>query len=119
MLAIQKMDHCLFFSATHEGFVTNVTILSVAASASQYFIYTQIQEYGALVFAATMNVRQIASILVSYASFHHSITFLQLHGIMLIFASLFFKSFASLQGQAKAKGLQEKTPLNGNAGLVF
>ena len=35
----------------------------------RFFIYSQIKEFGALVFAATMNVRQVVSILVSYAAF--------------------------------------------------
>ena len=34
----------------------------------RFFIYSQIKEFGALVFAATMNVRQVVSILVSYAA---------------------------------------------------
>ena len=34
-------------------------------------IYSQIKEFGALVFAATMNVRQVVSILVSYVTWHH------------------------------------------------
>ena len=36
----------------------------------RFFIYSQIKEFGALVFAATMNVRQVVSILVSYAARH-------------------------------------------------
>ena len=35
---------------------------------SRFFIYSQIKEFGALVFAATMNVRQVVSILVSYVT---------------------------------------------------
>eukprot|EP00971_Amphidinium_carterae_P347918 6490199-Amphidinium_carterae.1 len=41
------------------------------------FIYSQIKEFGALVFAATMNVRQLVSIIVSYIKFGHAITPLQ------------------------------------------
>merc|ERR1719453_987048 len=66
VLAMGKMGWCLAFGAAHASFVMDTAALSAAAAASQYFIYSQVKEYGALVFAATMNVRQVVSILVSY-----------------------------------------------------
>merc|ERR1719506_3235072 len=77
VLAIGKMSYCLEFARAHGDFVLSVAILSSAAAASQFFIYSQVKEYGALVFAATMNVRQVASILLSYSTYHHVLTWAQ------------------------------------------
>ena len=41
----------------------------------RWCIYSQIKEFGALVFAATMNVRQVVSILVSYVTWRIPIFF--------------------------------------------
>merc|ERR550537_584014 len=70
--------------------------LSAAAVTGQWFIYSQVKEFGALVFAATMNVRQVVSILLSYAKYGHSITELQVLGLLLVFGGLFYKSFEGL-----------------------
>merc|ERR1719174_554535 len=114
VVSMGKLSYCLAFGSEHSDFIANAALLSTAAAASQWFIYSQIQEFGALVFAATMNVRQVASILVSYATYSHSITLLQVLGLMVIFMALFYKSFASLkesswQGQ-KAKKEVDETP---------
>merc|ERR1719271_1279830 len=51
VLAMGKMSYCLAFAAAHSTFVFDTGLLSAAAAASQYFIYSQVKEYGALVFA--------------------------------------------------------------------
>jgi len=108
LLAMGNFWSCLAFCARHSAFIGDVLLLSVAASASQYFIYSQVQEFGALVFAATMNVRQIVSILVSYVAYHHAITALQSVGLFGVFGALFYKSYAGLISSDKKK---EKMPL--------
>ena len=65
------------------------------------------KEFGALVFAATMNVRQVVSILVSYVKYHNPVTGLQILGLVIIFAAL---SWKSLSGLLKAQD-PEKKPL--------
>jgi len=82
--------------------------LSAAAVAGQWFIYSQVKEFGALVFAATMNVRQVVSILVSYVTYGHAITGLQVLGLFMVFAALFYKSSLGFFSPAE-KG--EKEPL--------
>jgi len=113
VLALGEMPHCIAFATAHPDFVSNVTVLSMAAAASQYFIYSQVKEYGALAFAATMNVRQVVSILVSYAIYQHLITWAQCGGLMLIFSALFYKSYMALITSARLKGMEveEKAPL--------
>lgn len=66
----------------------------------------QCQEFGALVLAATMNIRQVLSILNSYIMrpdpevlwdglrWSHPISSLQILALLLVFASLFYKSRA-------------------------
>merc|ERR1719331_539233 len=110
VLSMGKMPYCLSFSAAHSDFVAYAMLLSTAAAASQYFIYSQVKEFGALVFAATMNVRQVASILISYVTYGHSITFLQSSGLGLVFMALFYKSYAGIM-EPKKPEKAEKLPL--------
>merc|ERR1719231_1225138 len=101
------MGWCLAFGLRHGTFVMDAGLLSAAAASSQYFIYSQVKEYGALVFAATMNVRQVVSILISYVTYHHSITLLQLGGLCVIFGALFTKSYVALTKDKQAEKAAE------------
>jgi len=113
VLAMGKMSYCLEFALAHGDFVYSVAILSGAAASSQFFIYSQVKEYGALAFAATMNVRQVVSILLSYRAYHHVLTLAQGGGLIIIFTALFYKSYAAMQTPAKPKGkdMGENEPL--------
>jgi len=107
VLAAGEMSYCLSFAAANGDFVGSVAILSLAAASSQYFIYSQVKEFGALAFAATMNVRQVVSILVSYKTYDHAITALQVVGLLVVFAALFAKSYSAFTAPKK----EEKEPL--------
>merc|ERR1719265_1500259 len=96
LIASGELMPSLAFCVQHPTFLKDSAILSASATTSQYFIYSQVKEFGALVFAATMNVRQVASILVSYSYYHHMITLQQAGGLLLVFAALFYKSFVGL-----------------------
>merc|ERR1719168_520460 len=85
LVASGRLSSAVGFAATHPLFVQDAMSLSAAAVAGQWFIYSQVKEFGALVFAATMNVRQVVSILISYAKYGHSITALQIVGLVVIF----------------------------------
>jgi len=98
---------CISFTLAHTDFAAHAALLSLSAAGSQFFIYSQIKEFGALVFAATMNVRQVVSIIFSYIRYDNSITLLQVLGLVMVFGALFFKSYVSL---SKEK-LAEKDPL--------
>merc|ERR1719326_2857982 len=74
------------FIGHHPKLLGDATLLSVSSVSSQFFIYSQVKEFGALVFAATMNVRQVVSILVSYITYNHFITPWQIVGLFLVFA---------------------------------
>merc|ERR1719159_1553559 len=103
------MVPALAFAVAHPAFALDALTSSAAAVSGQWFIYSQVKEFGALVFAATMNVRQVVSILVSYAKYGHSITALQILGLALVFAGLFYKSISGLMESPKGK--DEKKPL--------
>lgn len=110
LFASGRFSHAIGFAAVHQAFVWDSMTLSGAAVAGQWFIYSQVKEFGALVFAATMNVRQVVSILISYAKYGHSITSLQILGLVLVFAGLFYKSISGLM---ESKNPKEKQPLVG------
>jgi len=101
------LTSALAFVAAHPPFLLDVGALSVSAVAGQWFIYSQVKEFGALVFAATMNVRQVLSILISYADYGHSITLLQVVGLAFVFGALFYKSLSALVERSQ----KERTPL--------
>lgn len=95
------------FFFTNPQFVMDTLILSGSAVAAQFFIYSQVKEFGALVFAASMNVRQLVSILASYITYHNSISGLQVIGLGGVFLALFYKSFAGIMSAQAAKEKEE------------
>jgi adenosine 3'-phospho 5'-phosphosulfate transporter B2 len=112
VIASGRLNNAIGFATAHPAFVGDAGMLSAAAVGGQWFIYSQVKEFGALVFAATMNVRQVVSILISYAKYGHSITTLQVLGLAIVFAALFYKSFAGLFDEKKEKSAKaESTPL--------
>merc|ERR1719378_675745 len=104
-----RFGSALSFAAGHPGFVRDAATLSAAAVGGQWFIYSQVKEFGALVFAATMNVHQVVSILISYAHYGHSITGSQVIGLAMVFGALFYKSFLGMVAGRGEKGAEGKS----------
>jgi adenosine 3'-phospho 5'-phosphosulfate transporter B2 len=107
LFACRKMIPAWAFVGRHPVLLGDATALSLAAVGGQWFIYSQVKEFGALVFAATMNVRQVVSILVSYATYHHPISGWQILGLILVFGALFFKSWTAIRTERKQKQLEQ------------
>merc|ERR1719387_2591157 len=105
------LQRSIAFVSEYPSFLVDVGTLSVSAVSAQWFIYSQLEAFGALVFAATMNVRQGVSIIYSYIQYHHMITVLQILGLVVIFGALFYKSY---EGFAAKKDKGEKQPLTTN-----
>merc|ERR1719446_379085 len=103
LVASGRLSSAVGFTLAHSQFFHDGMMLSASAVAGQWFIYSQVKEFGALVFAATMNVRQVVSILISYAKYGHSITMLQIVGLCIIFGALFYKSFSGLLAPSSEK----------------
>merc|ERR1719168_581128 len=108
LLATGTLLPAFAFPQAHPGFILDAMIFNVSAVTGQWFIISQVKEFGALVFAATMNVRQIASILVSYMHYNHVITSHQILALSAVFFALLYKSVAGLHGVYAAA---EKRPL--------
>merc|ERR1719236_322682 len=85
LLASKRMDDAWGFVGRHPILLGDAIALSAAAVGGQWFIYSQVKEFGALVFAATMNLRQIVSIVISYIEYGHHITRWQILGLVLVF----------------------------------
>mmetsp|Transcript_93932 Transcript_93932/g.210478 ORF Transcript_93932/g.210478 Transcript_93932/m.210478 type:complete len:354 (-) Transcript_93932:63-1124(-) len=111
LAASRNIGTAFGFCGQHPRFVADAFFLSASAVGGQWFIYSQVKEFGALVFAATMNLRQVVSILVSYVTYKHQISALQIIGLVLVFAGLFCKSTSGLLGEHMRKQLQEGKPL--------
>ncbi|CAK0825179.1 unnamed protein product [Prorocentrum cordatum] len=109
LMASQKAGEAFRFCGAHPAIMRDALTLSAAAVGGQWFIYSQVKEFGALVFAATMNLRQVISILVSYATYHHSLNGLQAIGLLLVFGGLFYKSYCGLAAAKPDK--KETEPL--------
>merc|ERR1719443_389629 len=104
----------LGFCAAHPRFMLDATFLSMGAVGGQFFIYSMVKEFGALAFAACMNVRQVVSIIVSYIAYSKPVTLLQIGGLMIVFGALFYKSFAAAEEKQKEQekaGESEKDKL--------
>jgi len=107
------LTHSISFIASYPTFVRDTSILSTSAAAAQFFLFSQVKEFGALVYAATANVRQVVSIVVSYLTYGHYITNLQLLSLVSIFAPMLYKSSRALlddQAAEKRPLLQDKEP---------
>lgn len=108
LLAFGGYTQAIAFCAAHPPFILDVAFLSGAAVGGQFFIYSMVKEFGALCFAATMNVRQVVSIIVSYIMYSKPITMLQIGGLLLVFSALFYKSVASIiESREKERLLKE------------
>jgi len=97
LLGSGKLGTVMGFCSSHPSFLGHAFSLSAVAVGGQFFIYSQVKEFGALVLAATMNLRQVLSILVSYVMYVHPINLFQLFGLVLVFGSLFYKSHAGFK----------------------
>jgi len=98
----------LGFISRHPSIMFDASLLSASAVTGQFFIYSLVKEFGALVLAATMNMRQVLSILASYVLYSHPITIWQILALGMVFFSLFYKSYLSY-----LKGKVPKEPNRG------
>jgi len=90
-------SEAIAFCIAHPRIIVDASFLSAGAVGGQFFIYSMVKEFGALAFAACMNVRQVVSIILSYIMYTKPITFLQIIGLVMVFGALSYKSFDSIQ----------------------
>mmetsp|Transcript_46333 Transcript_46333/g.110301 ORF Transcript_46333/g.110301 Transcript_46333/m.110301 type:complete len:361 (-) Transcript_46333:77-1159(-) len=104
------------FIGSYPRLLVDAFTLSVAQVAGQWFIYAQIEGFGALVFAVTMNVRQVVSIIISYIQYHHVITWLQVLGLILVFGALFYKSLVGFLAKSSEEDGEKQALLKKSDG---
>eukprot|EP00931_Biecheleriopsis_adriatica_P011893 TRINITY_DN11298_c0_g2_i1.p1 TRINITY_DN11298_c0_g2~~TRINITY_DN11298_c0_g2_i1.p1 ORF type:complete len:381 (-),score=68.74 TRINITY_DN11298_c0_g2_i1:39-1181(-) len=103
LVASGGLSKALGFVSRHPSVMWDASLLSCSAVTGQFFIYSLVKEFGALVLAATMNMRQVLSILTSYILYTHPISLPQILSLVLVFATLFYKSYLGyLKGKEKA-----------------
>ncbi|XP_051119500.1 UDP-galactose/UDP-glucose transporter 5B-like [Andrographis paniculata] len=81
------------FVTRHNDCFLDIAILSTVATVSQFFIFYTIRNFGALTFATIMTTRQLVSILLSCVWFAHPLSIEQLIGAVIVFGSIYSKSF--------------------------
>lgn len=88
------------FVSRHNDCFIDIIILSTVATISQFFIFFTIRNFGALTFATIMTTRQLVSILLSCVWFAHPLSVEQLMGAVIVFCSIYARSF--LKNKSKA-----------------
>ncbi|KAL2470439.1 UDP-galactose/UDP-glucose transporter 5B [Abeliophyllum distichum] len=97
------------FVSRHNDCFFDITILSTVATISQFFISYTIRNFGALTFAAIMTTRQLVSILLSCVWFAHPLSVEQCIGSVIVFGSLYAKSFlTSKQRQLSSENTENR-----------
>uniref|UniRef100_A0A7S4SPQ4 Sugar phosphate transporter domain-containing protein n=1 Tax=Alexandrium monilatum TaxID=311494 RepID=A0A7S4SPQ4_9DINO len=88
MLTMRTFRTASDFCQVHPAVVVDIIELCLASIAGQWFIYSLLKEFGALILATTLAVRQVVSTLISYIYYHHVITPLQAVALVLVFGAL-------------------------------
>ncbi|OLP96005.1 Adenosine 3'-phospho 5'-phosphosulfate transporter 1 [Symbiodinium microadriaticum] len=96
LVLTRSVLYCYTFLTGHPEFATDVVLLSLSATAGQFYIFSMVQEFGALALAAAMNARQITTICASYVLRPQYATLAQSLGLLLLFSGLIMKSLWSL-----------------------
>mmetsp|Transcript_66140 Transcript_66140/g.149293 ORF Transcript_66140/g.149293 Transcript_66140/m.149293 type:complete len:160 (+) Transcript_66140:2-481(+) len=110
MVTTHSLQDARNFCALHPAIIVDIAELCIAACAGQWFIYTLLKDFGALVLATVLAVRQVLSTLISYAYYRHQITTLQAAALTLVFGALLFRSFLRFAGQREREEKSQLLP---------
>ena len=83
------------FVTKHPRVLYDALILSFSAVSGQFCISYTIKNFGALIYATIMTIRQLLSVIVSNLLYGHQLTMLQWVSTLVVFGSLLFKSWYS------------------------
>lgn len=89
-----KINDSIEFLTKYPSILGDMSILSFSAVSGQFAITYTIKEFGALLYATIMTIRQFLSVFVSNLIFRHGMTSLQWLGAVVVFAALFYKTYA-------------------------
>ncbi|XP_040574706.1 adenosine 3'-phospho 5'-phosphosulfate transporter 1 [Lepeophtheirus salmonis] len=83
----------LVFMSQFPSFAFDCVVLSVCSATGQLFIYHTISQFGPLIFAIIMTLRQSLAILISCFVFKHPLNSLGIVGILIVFSAIFVKIY--------------------------
>ncbi|GJP56925.1 hypothetical protein CLOM_g15979 [Closterium sp. NIES-68] len=98
----QDLAVAISFIMRHPDCALHITVLSVAATISQFFISYTIKTFGALTFATIMTTRQLLSIVLSSTVYGPPLSSTQLVGTVVVFSALYYKSWYAVTRAAAA-----------------
>ncbi|PXF41426.1 Adenosine 3'-phospho 5'-phosphosulfate transporter 1 [Gracilariopsis chorda] len=94
LLASGKAAESIAFLLKYPAVIRDMGVLSFSAVSGQFAITYTIKEFGALLYATIMTIRQFLSVFVSNLIFRHQMTALQWFGAFTVFGALFYKTYA-------------------------
>lgn len=94
LAASGKVLDSMAFIAKYPAVLGDMAILSFSAVSGQFAITYTIKEFGALLYATIMTIRQFLSVFVSNLIFRHGMTGMQWLGAVTVFGALFYKTYA-------------------------
>eukprot|EP00252_Welwitschia_mirabilis_P002684 TRINITY_DN12637_c0_g1_i1.p1 TRINITY_DN12637_c0_g1~~TRINITY_DN12637_c0_g1_i1.p1 ORF type:complete len:353 (+),score=38.24 TRINITY_DN12637_c0_g1_i1:335-1393(+) len=106
------------FVSQHVDCFRDVILLSMVATASQFFISYTIRTFGALIFAIIMTTRQLVSILLSCIWFVHPLSWKQWIGAVAVFSALYSKSFFNARKRRMDLPKQQREDEQENSALL-
>lgn len=94
LVASGKVLDSIAFLTKYPSVVGDMSILSFSAVSGQFAITYTIKEFGALLYATIMTIRQFLSVFMSNLIFRHGMTPMQWLGAVVVFGALFYKTYA-------------------------
>lgn len=94
LIASGKVTDSIEFLTKYPRVMADMSILSFSAVSGQFAITYTIKEFGALIYATIMTIRQFLSVFVSNLVFRHGMTIMQWFGAAVVFGALFYKTYA-------------------------
>lgn len=94
LIASGKVVESLSFLTKYPSVVGDMGVLSFSAVSGQFAITYTIKEFGALLYATIMTIRQFLSVFLSNLIFRHGMTGMQWLGAVVVFGALFYKTYA-------------------------
>ena len=115
LFAAGKVMESIAFLVKYPSILVDMGVLSFSAVSGQFAITYTIKEFGALLYATIMTIRQFLSVFVSNLLFRHGMTGMQWLGAVTVFGALFYKTYAKANkpkaGPKTDAPAQEQVPL--------
>lgn len=94
LIASGKVLDSIAFLTKYPSVMADMGVLSFSAVSGQFAITYTIKEFGALLYATIMTIRQFLSVFMSNLLFRHGMTPMQWLGAVVVFGALFYKTYA-------------------------